>query len=113
MTVEPSLSSAVDNLSLDHESVTPARVELPRASHDGPRAPLDGSMVMPRPSGVGKFQFVVLASLRVAQLMRGCLPRVDGFHKHTVTAQLEVSQGKVMQELTAPVALPAPVVEGA
>jgi DNA-directed RNA polymerase subunit K/omega len=107
MAVESSLSSAVDNLSLDPESVTPARVEFPRASHDGSRAPLDGSMVMPRPARVGKFEFVVLASLRAAQLTRGCLPRVDGLHKHTVMAQLEVSQGKVMQELT------APVVEGA
>jgi hypothetical protein len=29
--------------------------------------------------------------------MRGCRPRVDGGHKATVTAQLEVSEGKVMQ----------------
>lgn len=50
-----------------------------------------------RPPGVGKFQFVVLASLRAAQLIRGCPARVDGGHKCTVTALLEVSQGKVTQ----------------
>ena len=52
---------------------------------------------MQRPSGIGAFQFVILASLRAVQLTRGCRPRVDGVHKHTVMAQLEVSQGKVMQ----------------
>ena len=57
---------------------------------------------MIRPAGVGAFQFVILASLRAVQLTRGCRPRVDGVHKHTVTAQLEVSQGKVMQELLPP-----------
>jgi hypothetical protein len=50
-----------------------------------------------RPQNVGAFQFVVLATLRAAQLMRGCTPRVDGVHKATVTAQLEVSEGKVLQ----------------
>ncbi len=55
-----------------------------------------------RPPGVGMFQFVVLATLRAAQLMRGCRPRVDGGHKATVIAQLEVSEGKVMQVCTLP-----------
>lgn len=54
-----------------------------------------------RPPGVGVFQFVVLSTLRAAQLMRGCEPRVDGVHKAIVTAQLEVSEGKVA-ELLAP-----------
>jgi hypothetical protein len=58
--------------------------------------------VIQRPPGVGTFQFAVLATLRVAQLMRGCRPRVDGVHKPTVIAQLEVSAGKVMQEFTLP-----------
>jgi len=53
-----------------------------------------------RPAGIGKFQFVILASLRAAQLMRGCLPRIEGAHKNTVMAQLEVSEGKVVQEFT-------------
>ena len=50
-----------------------------------------------RPLGMGAFQFVVLASLRAAQLTRGCLPRVEGLHKVTVTAQVEVAEGKVTQ----------------
>ena len=54
-----------------------------------------------RPSGIGAFQFVVLSTLRAAQLMRGCRPRVDGIHKATTIAQLEVSEGRVTQ-LTAP-----------
>lgn len=64
-----------------------------------------------RPAGVGAFQFVVLATLRAAQLIRGCTPRVDGMHKATVTAQLEVAEGKVMQVFTRPdaVILPAPI----
>ena len=55
-----------------------------------------------RPPGVGTFQFVVLATLRATQLMRGCRPRVDGVHKATVIAQLEVSEGKVVQVVTPP-----------
>lgn len=55
-----------------------------------------------RPSGVGTFEFVILATLRAAQLMRGCRPRVDGVHKATVIAQLEVSAGKVMPMVTLP-----------
>jgi DNA-directed RNA polymerase subunit K/omega len=64
---------------------------------------------MHRPAGIGKFQFVVLASLRAVQLTRGCRPRVDGIHKHTVMAQLEVSQGKVIQAtLDTPLSAPDP-----
>jgi len=50
---------------------------------------------MQRPAGIGAFEFVILSSLRAAQLIRGCTPRIDGVHKKTVIAQLEVSQGKV------------------
>jgi hypothetical protein len=53
---------------------------------------------MQRPPGIGAFEFVILSSLRAAQLMRGCIPRVDGGHKMTVTAQLEVSRGMVMMD---------------
>jgi len=38
-----------------------------------------------------------LATLRAAQLIRGCRPRVDGTHKAIVTAQFEVAAGKVTQ----------------
>jgi hypothetical protein len=59
---------------------------------------------MDRPSDIGRFQFVVLSSLRAAQLLRGCVPRIDGGHKRTVTAQLEISLGMVKQDFT-PVAV--------
>ena len=57
---------------------------------------------------IGAFEFVILASLRAVQLTRGCRPRVDGIHKNTVIAQLEVSQGKVMQAV-----VPAPALADA
>lgn len=43
---------------------------------------------------------MILATLRAAQLMCGCRPRVDGGHKATVIAQLEASEEKVMQVST-------------
>ena len=43
----------------------------------------------------GKFEFVRIASLRAAQLMRGCTPRVPSAWKLTTTAQREVADGKV------------------
>lgn len=55
-----------------------------------------------RPSDLGKFEFVILSTLRAAQLMRGCRPRVDGVHKATVIAQLEVATGKVAPMSTPP-----------
>ena len=56
-----------------------------------------------RPPGMGAFQFVVLATLRAGQLMKGCRPRVErGVHKSTIIAQVEVAEGKVQQLLTAP-----------
>lgn len=52
-------------------------------------------MIRP-PDGMGMYCFAVLAGLRAAQLMRGCVARVDGgAHKLTVVAQLEVVDGKV------------------
>ena len=44
---------------------------------------------------MGAFEFVIVASLRAAQLMRGCRPKVEGLHKNTVIAQLEVAHGRV------------------
>lgn len=41
------------------------------------------------------FEFVVLASLRVRQLVNGCTPRVEGEGKKTVIAQREVLAGMV------------------
>lgn len=48
-----------------------------------------------RPSHTNAFEFVRVASLRAAQLMRGCSPRVPGTHRKVLTAQLEVAEDKV------------------
>jgi DNA-directed RNA polymerase subunit K/omega len=41
------------------------------------------------------FEFVVVSSLRAAQLTRGCTPRVESTHKIITTAQMEVAANKV------------------
>jgi hypothetical protein len=57
--------------------------------------PVGGVGVIRPPDGMGGYMFAVLSSLRAAQLMRGCVPRVDvAGHKPTVVAQMEVAQGK-------------------
>ena len=64
-------------------------------------------MIRP-PLEMGSFEFVVIASLRVAQLVRGCTPRVTGTHQRSTTALLEVSEGRVTALANAiPVADPA------
>jgi hypothetical protein len=68
---------------------------------------------------MGAFQFSVLSTLRAAQLLRGCRPRLDGIHKATVMAQFEVAEGKVKQlfavaaDAAAPVARPEAILEEA
>jgi DNA-directed RNA polymerase subunit K/omega len=47
------------------------------------------------PEDANSFEFARVASLRAAQLMLGCTPRVERATKHTVTAQREVADGKV------------------
>lgn len=56
-----------------------------------------------RPTGSNPFEFIVVSSLRAAQLMRGCTPRVPEGIRPTVTAQLEVAAGKVTREIEPPV----------
>jgi DNA-directed RNA polymerase subunit K/omega len=51
--------------------------------------------VIQRPRDMGAFEFIVLAALRASQLVRGCVPRVEGEHKPAVTARMEVAAGKV------------------
>ncbi len=51
--------------------------------------------VVQRPSRLSAFEFAVLAGLRAGQLARGCTPRVSGSDKVTVTAQMEVAEGRV------------------
>jgi DNA-directed RNA polymerase subunit K/omega len=63
--------------------------------------------VVQRPAGTNAFEFVVVSGLRAAQLMRGCIPRVERAHKVITTAQIEVATGKVSR--IAPEAVPVPV----
>lgn len=49
----------------------------------------------PMPTNMGRFEFATLASLRTAQLVRGCTPRVTPCGKLTTTARLEVAEGRV------------------
>ena len=56
-----------------------------------------------RPAELSVFEFVILSGLRAAQLMRGCIPRVEGSHKVIMTAQMEVAEGKVVRAPNAPV----------
>ena len=65
-----------------------------------------GSGMTHRPSDISAFEFVVLAALRATQLMRGCIPRVEGAHKVITIAQLEIASGKVVRTLDA---VPVPV----
>jgi len=58
-----------------------------------------------RPAGFGAFEVAVLAGLRAAQLARGCTPRLESSHRITVTAQMEVAEGKVSH--AAPLPIPA------
>jgi DNA-directed RNA polymerase subunit K/omega len=41
------------------------------------------------------FEFVVMASARAKQLMRGCVPRVESIEKPARIAQREVATGAV------------------
>ncbi|MEP7309407.1 MAG: hypothetical protein ABJA98_28210 [Acidobacteriota bacterium] len=56
-----------------------------------------------RPAELSVFEFVILSGLRAAQLMRGCIPRVEGSHKVIMTAQMEVAARKVVRAPNAPV----------
>ncbi len=47
------------------------------------------------PPEFNAYEFVVVASLRAHQLMNGCVPLLDGEHKATRMAQMEVASGKI------------------
>ena len=55
-----------------------------------------------RPDDMNKFEFIVLSTLRAAQLQRGCTPRVIQSPKFAVTAQQEVAERKVLALRAAP-----------
>lgn len=70
---------------------------------------LGGAAMIRPPDGMNAYMFAVLAGLRAAQLMRGCLPKVEpSTHKDTVVAQLEVAGG----QCCAVVASPSPASSG-
>jgi DNA-directed RNA polymerase subunit K/omega len=48
-----------------------------------------------RPADTNPFEFAVVSGLRAAQLMRGCIPRVERAEKVIITAQMEVAAGLV------------------
>jgi len=49
-----------------------------------------------RPAGLGILEFAVMAGLRSAQLVKGCVPLVEvGTHKKTTTALMEVASRKI------------------
>ena len=48
-----------------------------------------------RPVHLNSYEFVVVSALRAQQLISGCIPRVDGDHAKTTTAQMEVAQGHI------------------
>lgn len=52
---------------------------------------------MPSIDVANSFEFVILASLRVRQLVDGCTPRVEGEGKKTTIAKREVLAGKIMK----------------
>ena len=67
-----------------------------------------------RPETLNSFEFIAVAALRTAQLMRGCVPRVATGHKPIITAQLEIIAGKVFKApLLPPGPLAVPSVRGA
>ena len=63
------------------------------------------------PLGMGAFEFVAVAALRVAQLQRGCRPKVDGDHSTAVFARREVAEGKVTRTFDITPVAPEPDVE--
>ena len=50
-----------------------------------------------RPTHMNAYEFVLISALRALQLKSGSVPRVDGDHAATTTAQMEVAQGQVMR----------------
>jgi DNA-directed RNA polymerase subunit K/omega len=59
-------------------------------------------LMVNRPYQMEAFEFVVVSVQRAQQLMRGCVPHLDGAHKATTMAQMEVSAGKVARKVPDP-----------
>ena len=52
-----------------------------------------------RPREMEAFEYVVVSVLRAQQLMKGCIPHLDGQHRATTMAQMEVSAGKIFRKV--------------
>ena len=48
-----------------------------------------------RPIHLNAYEFIVVSALRAQQLLAGCVPRVEGDHGPSTTAQTEVAHGRV------------------
>ena len=48
-----------------------------------------------RPADLNRYEFIAVCALRAQQLLAGCTPRVDGDHRATTMAQMEVVAGRV------------------
>jgi DNA-directed RNA polymerase subunit K/omega len=46
---------------------------------------------------VNAYELAVVSALRAHQLMQGSVPRLQGVHKATTMARMEVSLGKVVR----------------
>jgi len=64
-----------------------------------------------RPDGMNAFEYVVLCSLRAAQLQRGCTPRVPPSPKVAVTAQHELAERKIVRSRDAAVSSSEPAAD--
>lgn len=53
------------------------------------------SPIAARGPATNPYELVVVSALRAHQLMAGCTPRLDGEHKATTMARMEVAAGKV------------------
>ena len=51
-----------------------------------------------RPVHLNAYEFVVVSALRAQQLLAGCVPRVEGDHGASTTAQMEVADGRVARD---------------
>jgi len=64
-----------------------------------------------RPTHFNAYEFAVVAALRAHQLMSGCVPCLDGEHKATTMAQMEVASGKIGRlDVPTPAVAAAPIV---
>src|SRR5438105_4627087 len=68
-------------------------------------------LMIHRSASENSFEFVRVASLRAAQLMRGCVAHLEASKKAVVTAQREVALGLVRALPRVPPTVPPVVVE--